>query len=150
MQSRDEKVADTPCFFRPVLLQFGHTLESLNKSSSAEQRIFCPNHAVRKTGNTYSIPTFSALSLGTKSLAVSTCRFNQSFLRNIQQLLQIRWTTFNYSSKLLSKSTEDVHFVSKKVFIFKNRKVSTEACRFYFFTINYSLFALLFRKLSIR
>lgn len=76
-------------------------------------------------GNTYSIPTFSVLSLGTKSLAVSTCRFNQSFLRNIQQLLQIRWTTFNYSSKLLSKSTEDVHFVSKKVFIFKNRKVST-------------------------
>ena len=29
----------------------------------------------------------------------------------------------------------------------KNRQVSTEACRFYFFTINSSLFTLLFSKL---
>ena len=32
----------------------------------------------------------------------------------------------------------------------RNRQVSTETCRFYFFTINSSLFTLLFRNLSIR
>ena len=53
--------------------------EALNKSSSAEQRIFCPIRAVRKTGNTSSIPVFFELSPVTKSLAVSSCRFNQSF-----------------------------------------------------------------------
>ena len=30
-------------------------------------------------GNTYSISPFSILCLGTKSLAASSCRFNQSF-----------------------------------------------------------------------
>ena len=32
-------------------------------------------------GNTYSIPPFSIPCLGTKSLAASSCRFNQSFLK---------------------------------------------------------------------
>ena len=51
----------------------------LNKSSSAERRIFCPIRAVLKTGNTYSIPLFSELSAKPKSSAASSCRFNQSF-----------------------------------------------------------------------
>ena len=74
--------------------------ETLNKSSAAGQRIFCPQSAVWKTGNiaqplpaklaygcgiplagTYSIPTFSKPCLRTKSLAASSCRFNQSFHR---------------------------------------------------------------------
>ena len=53
--------------------------EPLNKSSAAERRIFYTNRAVRKMENTYSIPSFFVLSLGAKSLAVSSCRFNQSF-----------------------------------------------------------------------
>ena len=55
--------------------------EPLNKSSAAEQRIFFPIHAEWKTGNTRSIPLFSILLSEEKSLAVSSCRFNQSFLR---------------------------------------------------------------------
>lgn len=56
--------------------------EPLNKSSSAEQRIFCPIRAVQKTGNTSSIPVLFELSPVTKSLAVSSCRFNQRFLNS--------------------------------------------------------------------
>ena len=55
-------------------------METLNKSSAAERRIFCHIRAVQKTGNTYSIPTFFGLSAETKSPAVSSCRFIQSFL----------------------------------------------------------------------
>ena len=55
--------------------------ESLNKSSAAERRIFCPSRAVPKTGNTYSIPSFSELSSESKSPAVGSCRLNQSFLK---------------------------------------------------------------------
>ena len=51
----------------------------MNKSSSAGQRIFCPQPSVRKMGNTYSIPAFSIPCLETKSLAASSRRFNQSF-----------------------------------------------------------------------
>ena len=57
------------------------TKEPLNKSPSAEQRIFCSLSAVWKIGNTYSIPRFFKLSEEAKSLAVSSCRFNQSFHR---------------------------------------------------------------------
>ena len=46
--------------------------ESLNKSSAAEQRIFCPIRTVWKTGNTSSIPPFPKLSPETKSPAVSS------------------------------------------------------------------------------
>ena len=55
--------------------------EPLNKSSTAEQRIFCSLSAVWKIGNTYSIPRFSKLCEEAKSLAVGSCRINQSFLR---------------------------------------------------------------------
>ena len=58
---------------------FDYVRESLNKSSAAGQWIFCPQSAVRKTGNTYSIPTFSVHCPETKSLAASSCRLNQSF-----------------------------------------------------------------------
>lgn len=51
----------------------------MNKSSSAGQRIFCPQPSVRKMGNTYSIPAFSIPCLETKSLAAGSRRFNQSF-----------------------------------------------------------------------
>ncbi len=51
----------------------------MNKSSSAGQRIFCPQPSVRKMGNTYSIPAFSIPCPETKSLAASSRRFNQSF-----------------------------------------------------------------------
>ena len=56
-----------------------NTWEPLNKSSAAEQRIFFLIHAEWKTGNTRSIPLFSILLSEKKSLAVSSCRFNQSF-----------------------------------------------------------------------
>ena len=56
-----------------------YSWEPLNKSSAAEQRIFCSLSAVWKIGNTYSIPRFPKLSEEAKSLAVSSCRFNQSF-----------------------------------------------------------------------
>ena len=56
--------------------------ESLNKSSSAEQRIFSSIRAASKAGNTYSIPPLLNPSAREKSLAVGSCRFNQSFLRN--------------------------------------------------------------------
>ena len=55
--------------------------ETLNKSTSAEQRIFYPQSAVRKTENTQSIPSFSVPCLRTKSLAVSSRGFIQSFPR---------------------------------------------------------------------
>ena len=58
------------------------TKETLNKSSAAERRIFCPQTAVWKMGNTYSIPSFSKPCLEPKSFAVSSCRFNQSFPKN--------------------------------------------------------------------
>ena len=56
--------------------------ETLNKSSAAGQRIFCPHTAVQKAGNTYSIPPLSEPCLETKSLAASSCRLNQSFLKS--------------------------------------------------------------------
>ena len=59
--------------------KFRGTKETLNKSSAAGRRIFCPIRSVLKTGNTYSIPTFSELSAEPKSSAASSCRFNQSF-----------------------------------------------------------------------
>ena len=55
--------------------------ETLNKSPAAGQRIFCSQAAVPKTGKTYSIPPFLEPCLETKSLAASSCRFNQSFPR---------------------------------------------------------------------
>ena len=55
-------------------------METLNKSPSAEQRIFFPSCSVPKVGNTYSIPPLSTPSSGEKTLAVSSRRFNQSFL----------------------------------------------------------------------
>ena len=57
--------------------------EPLNKWSAAEQRAFCLIRAVLKLENTQSIPAISVLSAGPKSLAVSSCPFNQSFLKNI-------------------------------------------------------------------
>ena len=58
----------------------------LNKPYAAERRIFCPSRAVPKTGNTYSIPPFPELSPEPKSSAVSSCRFNQSFLNCLLML----------------------------------------------------------------
>ena len=55
------------------------TKETLNKSSAAEQRIFSSIRSVSKVGNTSSIPPLLKLSAEEKSLAVSTCRFIQSF-----------------------------------------------------------------------
>ena len=56
--------------------------ETLNKSSAAGQRIFCFHAAVLKVGNTQSIPSLLIPCLETKSLAASSCRFNQSFPKN--------------------------------------------------------------------
>ena len=56
--------------------------ETLNKSSAAGKRIFCSHAAVSKVGNTQSIPPLWIPCLETKSLASSSCRFNQSFLKN--------------------------------------------------------------------
>ena len=55
-----------------------YSWEPLNKSSAAEQRIFCSLSAVWKIGNTYSIPRFPKLSEEAKSLAVSSCRFKEA------------------------------------------------------------------------
>ena len=55
--------------------------ETLNKSPSAEQRLFSPIRAVPKAGNTQSIPPLSELSASEKSLAVSSRGFTQSFPR---------------------------------------------------------------------
>ena len=60
--------------------------EPLNKSSAAGKLIFFPIHAEWKTGNTRSIPLFSILLSEKKSLAVSSCRFNQSFPNMIRLL----------------------------------------------------------------
>ena len=49
------------------------------KSSAADRRIFSLIRAVPKVGNTYSIPPLLEPSAEEKSLAVSSCRFNQSF-----------------------------------------------------------------------
>ena len=57
--------------------------EPLNKSS-----------AVWKTGNTYSIPTFSKPCLRTKSLAASSCRFHQGFLSSISASQNENWRRF--------------------------------------------------------
>ena len=45
------------------------------------QRIFCPDCAVWKAWNTYSIPALFKLSFVTKSLAVSSCRFHHRLLK---------------------------------------------------------------------
>ena len=74
--------------------------EPLNKSSAAEQRIFFPIHAEWKTGNTRSIPLFSILLSEKKSLAVSSCRFNQSFLNQIAKLTEeghLAWDCVAYN-----------------------------------------------------
>ena len=55
-------------------------MEPLNKSSSAECRIFYHIRAVQKVGNTYSISPLFELSAEAKSLGIRSCRFNQSFL----------------------------------------------------------------------
>ena len=44
------------------------------------QRIFCLNCAVYKSGNTYSIPPLSKLSLEPKPLADCSCRFDHRLL----------------------------------------------------------------------
>ena len=92
--------------------------EALNKSSAAGQRIFCPQSAVWRMGNiaqplpaklaygcgiplagTQSIPTFSKPCLRTKSLAPSSCRFNQSFPKqSFSNRVQIHWTRFKSST----------------------------------------------------
>ena len=55
--------------------------EALNQSPSAEQRIFFPARAASKAGNTYSIPPLLNPSIREKSLAVSSRRLNQRFLK---------------------------------------------------------------------
>ena len=67
--------------------------EPLNKSSAGEPRIFWSIHSVLKMGNTQSIPSFSELLPESKSLAVSSCRFNQS-LYCVQSLLRGWWRWF--------------------------------------------------------
>ena len=56
--------------------------EPLNNSATAGWRVFCPIRAVPKLGNTQSIPAISVLSAEPKSLATSSCRIIQRFLRN--------------------------------------------------------------------
>jgi len=67
--------------------------ESLNNSSAVEQWSFCPIRAVRKTGNTYSIPLFSKLSPEPKILTVHTCRFIQCFPDLIALLCRFCFTS---------------------------------------------------------
>ena len=62
--------------------------KSLNKAPAADRRIFCLPGAVWKTGNTYSIPLLSKSSGEPKSLAVSSCRFIQSFLKEPSAVCQ--------------------------------------------------------------
>ena len=75
--SRRASIFHTPSF---------HVREPLNKSTSAEQRIFFPGCAVSKVGNTYSIPPLLKPSSSEKSFAVSSCRFIQSFLKSRPRL----------------------------------------------------------------
>ena len=56
--------------------------EPLNKSSSAECRIFYHIRAVQKVGNTYSISPLFEGSAEAKSLGIRSCRLNQSFPSN--------------------------------------------------------------------
>lgn len=56
-----------------------------NKSSAAEQRISCRIHAILKTRNTSRIPSFSELSPESKSFAVSSFQFDQSFPNVVMQ-----------------------------------------------------------------
>ena len=55
------------------------TMEPLNNSSAAEQRVFFLIRTVLKMGNTESIPAFLELSTEEKSRTVSSCRINQRF-----------------------------------------------------------------------
>ena len=60
-------------------------MEPLNKSATAERRVFCPIRAGQKTGNPYRILPFSEPSAGEKSLAASSYRMIQSFTRAKQK-----------------------------------------------------------------
>ena len=73
--------------------------ETLNKSSAAGQRIFCPHAALRKVGNTQSIPPLFEACLWTKSLAASSCRFNQSFPRQLFAAPDAGFSEFIQSDK---------------------------------------------------
>ena len=53
-----------------------------HNGDSGLRRIFCPNRAVWKMGNTSSIPAFSILSLVSKSLAESPCPIMRCCLNN--------------------------------------------------------------------
>ena len=80
LRSRCKRLAVTRrriCAVSPQIIK-----ESLNKSSSAEQRIFSSIRAASKAGNTYSIPPLLNPSSREKSLAVGSRRFNQSFLKS--------------------------------------------------------------------
>ena len=91
--------------------------ETLNKSSAAERRIFCLIRSVLKTGNTYSIPSFLELSAKSKSSAVSSCRFNQSFPNSCVKPI---FTNF----KIISEgNTSILHFA------FSIQHSSPAACR---------------------
>ena len=59
-----------------------------HNGSCGLRRIFCPNRAVWKMGNTSSISAFSILSLGSKSLAESPCPIMRCCL-NFPKLLRI-------------------------------------------------------------
>ena len=78
---------------------FSFIRETLNKSSAAGQRIFCPHAALRKVGNTQSIPPLFEACLWTKSLAASSCRFNQSFPRQLFAAPDAGFSEFIQSDK---------------------------------------------------
>ena len=71
--------------WRKIQFREGYWIVTLNQrlrqhrlgGSGGLRRIFCPNRAVWKKGNTQSIPTFSILSLGPKSHAESPCPIMQ-------------------------------------------------------------------------
>ena len=59
--------------------------EPLNKSSAAEERIFFARSSASKAGNTSSIPLLLMLRPVKKSLALTSCRFNQRFPRSLHK-----------------------------------------------------------------
>ena len=96
-KGRMRSLPSLPLIHRGRLFPF--IRETLNKSSAAGQRIFCPHAALRKVGNTQSIPPLFEACLWTKSLAASSCRFNQSFPRQLFAAPDAGFSEFIQSDK---------------------------------------------------
>ena len=90
---------------------FRVTKEPLNNTAAAERRVFCPIRAVPKLGNTQSIPPISVLSAESKSLATSSCRIIQRFLKNSNPF---RHSFDCIEADCLNSRTSDAHHRQRK------------------------------------